>query len=1356
MAVPEKAPTSDTGKVSAAASIKPYLPPLLVDELWRQPTRKAPWIESVSGSLVMADVSGFTAMTERLSQAGKEGAEWLTSIINQYFYRMLDIGRRYGGSNLRFGGDALLLFFDGEAHAARAVATAFAMQKATRQFNLFRVGQYRVQLKMTAGVHSGSFFSASAGEAGKRLVHLVLGPATNRVAQIQSAATAGELTISSETRALVPDLCLCETRGEAFVVRGLTRRVNGQTPDRDLSEPEVTDYLVPYLPPYWSNHLAKNGLMPQVEGEHRKVDIIFINLLGVDGLVEKEGPEALIGIVQNYISLVLVLCEKYGAFVLQTDIYSDGFKLIVILGAPVAHENDTANAFRLVAELNRSWHSRESKIYQRVGVNSGFVFAGDIGPVFRRQYTVMGDAVNLSARLMSAASSGQILVSKKTADLAGAGFSLRALEAIRVKGKKEPIQIYALEGESSELSVPASRAIGQLLGRDREMELFKKECAKALAGDSRVILVEGEAGIGKSRLIQAFREHLEIEQFTLMAGPCQSHTSSAPFGPWVTLLNSFFSLAAGDQDAQRNAKVINAVRQLSPEYLESAPLFNTLLRLSLPENDVVRSLDGQSRRRRLFEMVAAVFAAKSVSAPLGLILEDLHWADQTSLELLNFVAASLRRKRILFCLSYRPSENLDLTLPDEMTAKISLAELPEEFARQIVRNTLGSAEMSDSSARAILAKAKGNPLFLEEIALALRHSNRKGPISPSEPTSESGDVPELPDRLQGLIMARLDSLDESARELVRTASVIGGSFDFASLRAMLSQNWNDREIAESLNRLARQEIVVPGPDAPERSYGFRHNLTEEVAYGTLMFRRRRQLHQIYASYLEQTYRRTLETKFEALTHHYEAGGDRTKTRFYAFKAGDKARRVFAMTEAANYFRKGFDSTPENETGQWPLRSYFLELIGDCHETAGRHAEASRSFRASLQLWRRFGRRGSTPRCIPLDIDCAITTAGREALLGHKIGVCCERMSKYDLSLKWLRAAQEALPARHPLQAAKLFSSRSAALFRKGLCTESIQWGKKSLVLSRRSDDRGQLANAHTILASSYLVMGNFGLALRHRLEAVRIYDELGDIPGQAASHNNLGACYQALGDLENAIAHYRASVKASERLGNVIRISIARNNIGEILLLQGHLADAAECFRTVIAACAPRNDAPTPAGLAMLNLARVLRRQGDGEAALRQLEKGSELLSRAGAHGFLLEARFEQAELYSAQGRQELAEQICDRALREAQERGLKPLTARGLRARGQLKLDRGDVRGAEASLQESIDLACQLKADYELAASLILLADVWKNQDGGVKGRSSALLEKAAGLLRKIGAQSDLADVQRALGFSDIAPNPR
>ncbi|TET95235.1 MAG: adenylate/guanylate cyclase domain-containing protein, partial [Dehalococcoidia bacterium] len=374
-------------EAAAWSAAVPYLPTLLLDAARRHPDRPAIWIDSLEGTLVLADISGFTRMSERLAEVGKEGAEWLTNIINQYFRRMLDITQEYGGSNVKFGGDALLLLFTSENHAGRAIATASAMLRASRQFTTVRVGRERIRLSMSVGVHSGAFWSASAGVPGRRMQHFILGREASRVAETEAAAVAGELLITGATLRLAGGLRVGEPRGDAYRVLRVSSRTASSSLAGDEPDPlpSPTSELLAHLPPPVVQALLSDDKAGGVEGEHRKVSILFINLFGVTELLEEQGPGVCLDELQRYVSSVVRMAERYGGFLAGNDIYTEGLKLILIFGAPVAHEQDSANALRLALELDNELPQLDVRLRHRIGINSGFVFAGDVGSPYRRE-----------------------------------------------------------------------------------------------------------------------------------------------------------------------------------------------------------------------------------------------------------------------------------------------------------------------------------------------------------------------------------------------------------------------------------------------------------------------------------------------------------------------------------------------------------------------------------------------------------------------------------------------------------------------------------------------------------------------------------------------------------------------------------------------------------------------------------------------------------------------------------------------------------------------------------------------------------------------------------------------------------
>jgi class 3 adenylate cyclase/tetratricopeptide (TPR) repeat protein len=1337
-----------SGDAANWQAVLPYLPGLLVETLRRCPHRAAPWIDPIEGTLVLADISGFTPMSERLAQAGKEGAELLTGIINQYFGRMLDIARAHGCINIRFGGDALLLAFKDDRHAVRAVAAAASMQRASLRFTTFRAGQQRFRLRMTVGVHSGTFWSAAAGLPDARMQHLILGPETSVLAEVQGTAKAGELLITTATLDHVGDLCLIEPHGDAYRVQRLIRRVpRAATQDNTAAPPILSGEVLAYLPPPIAAALRSHGQAKPMEAEHRKITILFINVLGINELLEENGPAVLLDQLQKYLSSLVQLADQYGGFLVDNDVYTHGLKLILIFGAPVAHEQDSANAQRLALELGREMEQQGLALRHRIGIHSGFAFAGDVGTSYRRVYTVMGDAVNLSARLMSAGTPGQVLVSSQAIAEAGPGFAVEELAPIRVKGKKDPIPICLLEGEESTRRPSLAEPSGSFVGREAELERFRHVCHEVQQGKCRSIVLSGETGIGKSRLVMEFRR-LMSGHWSIHQGICHSHRIGKPFDVWIQVLDSLFDVSASDDSRARSEKAMSALEALDPKLLPMASLLNPLLGLTIPESDVVLSLEEESRRHRLFELITGLLQGKAATSPLALVFEDLHDADGSSIQLINHVSAAARSSRLLFCLSLDPRKATLLNPPPPSTVAMPLGELPPSAALRLVREMLDCRDIPREIEDAVLSKARGNPLFLQEVSASIRQSGALDRICGASSFKMSREMASLniPDRIHTLVMSRIDNLDQTAREVLRTASVVGTTFDCAVLERLLGQE-SGQYVRGKLAYLAELDLTIPEGDAQQDTYRFRHDLIQEVAYDSLTFARRREMHHRVGSYLEETEADHLESQYEILVHHYGRSGDRHKTRLYATKAAEKARKVFAHEEAIAHYRRGLECTEEKDLVGECLQSYFVECIGDCHELAGQHEEATRALRQSLRQWRSVIRHSPTVPSLPPELGASLRPEIRESVLCHKLSVSYERNSDYDSSLKWLEPAEAALPPGQLLQEARINITRSVALYRKGLYEEAIRCGLDGLDLSKRSNDPGQLAYAHNMLANCYLESGSLSQAIGHYRQAVRLFDRLDDLARQAAAHNNLGACYHLLGDLEKALHHYQIAIKADERMGNLTAVAIAHNNIGEVLLAQGLTEDSIGHLQTVVETYEERGDPLAAAGLALVNLCRAYQGLGQYDQARTHLKRGRALLRKANAGGLLMEAQIQQAELELEQGQIDRAIRTCSQVLHQTRQTGARLLEARALRVMGRVNLARGQSSEAETQLLESAILAEGLKADHERALSLLCLAELYGADVGCPDSllRCRPFLNKAITIFRRMGSQGDLS---RALRF--------
>ena len=1291
-------------------TLRAYLPATLVEQWARRPEQPALWGTWLRGSLMFCDISGFTAMSESLAQIGKEGAELMASLLNRFFERMLAISDGWGGAQMKFGGDAMLLFFASERHAEQAAAAGLEMQAAMAEFRRVAVAGQIYRLRMRIAIHSGRFYGASVGEPEGTLHYMLVGPDVNRTAGIEGAGEPGWVVMSAEAAAhmgagsrLVPHDGVWRVRQVDWPPR--------PAPKRFVAAPN--NVLKHYLLPPLATPLLE-GRLPSFSGEHRRVTAVFINLLGVSTLLQTKGEAEALAQADAYVKIVIGAVERHGGFLAASDLAHEGDKLICLFGVPVSVEHEEQASLRAVLDLDRDLRESDLDLTHRIGVSSGFVFAGEIGSSRRREYTVIGDSVNLAARLMAAAKQGEILASKPTVELAGAGFQVQRLKPLRVKGKAAPVPVFRLRGAPVESQpLRAVEAVAPLVGREEELETLLRLGRQVVSrGRGRWAYLWGEPGIGKSRLTSEVAGRLQSQGWRVVVASCQMHTRHTPFAPWREPLRALLHIAPDDPAEAAWQKIGDAVERTDGHLAPFAPLLAELLSVSVPESSAVASLDPKERRRHLTALIVALLGASAGERPLLLLFEDAHWADESSVELL---AAVLARSVLLAVVTSRDpssSENLSAIPVAEI---VHLRELSADAARALVR----SATVGEDVVEKILVRAQGNPLFLQEIA-------RIGLVS--------GEA--VPETVNDVILARLDRLPPEEKRVLRLASVIGPSFDLQALHALAGNSLEPARVDTALKELAGLGFTREGEQEPP-SYSFAHALTREVAYETLPYAQRRQLHRRVAQHIEQQDAESLEAVCELLLHHYDMASETAKVVRYAAMSGERAAAVFATREAMDYFQRSLSALAQLK-GSQSDRSMLLERCGDCQETTAQYVEAARSFVDALNNWRAAPRR-------PRLVTGSRGLRTREAMLCRKIAVCFERHCDYDESLRWLEQALSELPARAGRVGAQICATKSLVLFRRASYDEAIHWGRRALALARHSGDRSQLAYAQHILASSYGELGKLQQAIRHDRLAVRAYHELGDLPGQARANGNLGVSYQMLGVLDAALYHYEMSLKAGERMGNVVVAAIARNNIGEVLLMMGRLEEA-DSYLLEVSHADRRDPSLAPVvGLAEVNLSRCQLRRGDLPGAARHLRRGLRLFRGVGAEGLLTEALLQKVELRLEAGDALIARRECKRVLGDARKLEARVLEARGERLLGRAEAAIGDTDWACSHLRASITIARYAGAEYEEALSLLELARAHFVAPASSR-RAQRPLRRAIGILSRMGAALALSEAQQLL----------
>ena len=546
--------------------LRPYVPRLVVDWLRERPEEL---YQEVEGSLAFVDISGFTTLTERLARRGKVGAEEMSDALNSTFAALLADAYEDGAGLVKWGGDAVLLLFDGPEHAPRACRAAHRMRATMRQVGRLETSVGRVTLRMSVGIHSGTFHFFLVGDPGHHRELIVSGPAASRTAEMEAQANAGEIVVSPQTAALLNPKVVGEASGEGFKLRSIpVTPTVGIQPAKDVHDLDLRQVI----PEGIREHL----LADPGEAEHRTIAVAFVQFSGTDALLERAGPAALADALDHALRNVQDATAANGVTFFETDINRDGGKIMLTAGAPrsLGHDEERMlRATRLVVE-------RIGELPLRIGVNRGPVFSGDFGPFFRRTYSVKGDAVNLAARVMGKAAPGQLLATRAVIERSQTVFETEPLPPFTVKGKSEVVEassIGLLAGarETEHADVP-------LVGREAEMAVLSEALEDARARRGRVVELVGEPGIGKSRLVEELRR--EAHDATVLVAGCEEYESSTAYFPFRRLLREVLGIPAEAAAAQVLDRLVHRVEANAPELLPWLPLVGVAAGRGLPRD----------------------------------------------------------------------------------------------------------------------------------------------------------------------------------------------------------------------------------------------------------------------------------------------------------------------------------------------------------------------------------------------------------------------------------------------------------------------------------------------------------------------------------------------------------------------------------------------------------------------------------------------------------------------------------------------------------------------------------------------------------------------------------------------------
>ena len=639
------------------------------------------------------------------------------------------------------------------------------------------------------------------------------------------------------------------------------------------------------------------------EGERRQATVLFSDLSGYTAMNERLDPEEVETIVSRIKADAAEIVERHGGIVNQFV----GDEVLALFGIPTAHEDDPVRAVRAARELHAMVRRMSPEVEQAIGqpldlhtgINTGLVVT-HLRDDREGRYGITGDTVNTAARLVAQANAGEILVSPETRRRIADFFTTEALEPVAMKGKARPMVPYRVTGETaaqSRFEAAERRGLTRFAGREIELATLQACLQKAVAGQGQFVTVNGEAGLGKSRLLYEFRHALDRDKVAVHQGRCQSYGTHTPYLPFLDALRRGLDLRDEDSPQALHDKAVANVIAVDPALEQYLPHYLHLLTIPGEAHNLPGNLQGGALRLALEDALAAINIQYSRHKPLVLVFEDWHWADEASDSALKRLAGLIANNPVMLVVNYRPEYRADWGSLGHHTG-ISLKPLESAHAERVSRSVFGAETLPQDLTQLLHERTGGNPFFIEEICQALLEDGSVVVNEDRATLNRSLEALEVPDTVEAVIRTRVDRLEADARETLRLASVIGREFTRRILERMVK---TDAELSPILESLGAQDLIQQTRLLPEAQYMFKHALMQGVVYETLLLQQRKTLHAIVGQAIETLYADRLEEHVEMLAHHFAKSEDADKGVMYLELAGRKAVRNSAFSAAIQHY-----------------------------------------------------------------------------------------------------------------------------------------------------------------------------------------------------------------------------------------------------------------------------------------------------------------------------------------------------------------------------------------------------------------------------------------------------------------------
>ncbi len=1069
---------------------------------------------------------------------------------------------------------------------------------------------------------------------------------------------------------------------------------------------------------YTPRHLADKILTSRgaLEGERKHVTVLFADLKDSTQLAGGVDPEDWHGTMDRCFKLILDQVHRYQGTVNQ--FLGDG--VMALFGAPVALEEAPRCAVLAALRIQSSLEALRRELRQtrgidfrmRIGIHSGLVVVGKIGDDLRMDYTAVGDTTNVAARLEELAEPGTILISEATERLLSGFFDVEDRGELQIKGHTRPVRAYEVIAERpvrGRLDAIADRGLTPFIGREHELEALRTSFESARQGHGQVVFLVGEAGIGKSRLRLEFRRSLGAEPHTWVEGRCTSF-GGATFLPIIDGLQRLFEIEDGDEDATATGKVQRGVERFGQDLGWTLPYLHQLLSLRV-EGSEVADLDAATRRSETFRALTSVFLQAAQQQPLVFVVEDLHWIDPASEEFLRVLADAVPATRVLLLLTHRTGYRHPFG-DRSYHVRVALQALTESQTAAMAGAVLETANLPEDLHRLIAQKAEGNPFFVEEVTKSLHEEGALRVVDGRvELTRDLAQI-SVPDSIQDVLMARIDRLPEEPKRAIQVASVIGREFALRLLQRISEVGERVQGVVSELRSL---ELVYEMAADPELSFRFKHALTCDVAYESILHQRRRELHILIGTTIEDLYQDRLPEHYETLAHHFGKGEDWDRALLYHERAAEKATEAFANHSARKHCHDALAIVErlERAVSNERLRRleemlgtaclYLSEFVasGDAFIRAAAASEQPTDRGVNFgkasywYLWGKSYKRAEETAGQAIEVGRAHNAHAGQAigiLTGTYMQALLEgEMEPYEHSSRdALRLGERA--ENEEAVGLALFSQGEIAEW-KGDYRRAVSLLESSVAIGRRLRIPYLIVWGVWFIGKATCCLGEYSTALAQIQEALGLSDRIGDRAWKSRLFNTLGWCLGELGHQERARTCNEQAVSIAREIDDDELLANAEINLAGNHLRLGELDRAIGYLEPIRAGLESRE--PWMRWRYTLHLldtlAQVALVTRDPEQALELADQ--ELAGARKHHARKIEARALElrGRLLLTLDRREEAASTLSEALATADRIGHPPVILRAHSSLAELDRRLGNLSASESHLARRQALADRL-----------------------------------------------------------------